>query len=137
MPRVKPYEAQVGIYTYGEKGKAASVPNAQYVINVAGLRDPSSNRGYRQKYKDGRPGEIQDYVKEDPRVEAIVHQIKMLAHIGLRSDAQDGKFLSFALRDHHGVWIAPAIGEIVTDALDREGYAVALFHFELSKETNP
>lgn len=133
MPRVMSPQAQIGVYTYGLKGDASTVPNAQYVIDVAGIRDPSSNRGYRLKYKNGTAKEILDYVAEDPRVAAIIHNVKLIAHSELRSGAaRSPGWLSFALRDHHGIWIAPAVGELVTDALDRLGYAVALYHYEIT-----
>jgi RNase adaptor protein for sRNA GlmZ degradation len=131
MPRVAPGKAEMGLYTYGRLGKAAC-PVAQYYIDVSGLRDPSSNRGFRKLYTDGRHGEVQEYLKADPRVDAVFDSIRMIAHLNLRGDnTKDGKWLSFAIKDHHGVWIAPAVAEIVADRLGNIGYDVTVFHYEL------
>jgi hypothetical protein len=130
MPRVAQNEAEVGIYTFGKLTEHP--PNWTYLIDVAGLRDPSSNRGFRKTYSDGRPGEIQTYMRDDPRVPAIIDTIKMITWMNLRSEARDNRWLSFGLRDHHGIWIAPPIGEIVADSLSNLGFKVSLFHHELT-----
>jgi RNase adaptor protein for sRNA GlmZ degradation len=130
MPRVDHSKAEVGIYTF-----AAESPNrvatCQYLINVVGLRDPSSSGMIRSVHKDGRPGEVQDYIQEDPRVKAVVDQIRLLTYMHLKSEGRDGKWLSFGIHDHHGKWIAPAIGEIAARTLDTAGYHVSLFHADL------
>lgn len=123
--------SEVGIYTFGSKVVTTNRPQVNYIIDVAGLRDPQSNRGFRRLYADGRSSEVVSYVKEDPRIPAILDTIKMLTHIHLRSQAADFKWLSFGIRDHHGTWIGPAVGEIATEALDLDGYKVNLFHYDL------
>jgi len=125
-------QADIVLYTYGKKVKSKrSIPNVDYVIDVDGLRDPLSNRGFKRTHADGRPGAIQDFVKEDPRVGSIVDTVKLLGEVHLRSKARDHAWISVALRDHHGRWIAPAVGEIVAGALDSEGYKVYLSHVDL------
>lgn len=124
-------QAELGIYTYGRLVPREAPPMSQYVIDVAGLRDPLSNRGFKHKYSDGRPGEVQDFVREDSRMNAILDTVKLIAHMQLRSMAGDGKWLSFGIRDHHGKWIAPAVGEILADELSRAGYKVALHHHDV------
>lgn len=124
--RVDPAAAQISLYTYGKISEHQ--PGANYVIDVFGLRDPMSNRGFNKTFKDGRPKVVQDYVKEDSRVPAILDQVKLLAHLHITAGTE--KWISLAFRDHHGLWIAPAIGEIAADMLDNLGYRVSLYHFE-------
>jgi RNase adaptor protein for sRNA GlmZ degradation len=95
------------------------------------MRDPMSNRGFKQKFADGRPGEVQKFVAEDPRYDAILDTVKFLAHTQLRSAAATGKWLTISIRDHHGKWIAPAVGELLADALTRDGYKVHVYHQDL------
>jgi hypothetical protein len=123
-------DAEVGIYTFG-RDSSNKVSTTQYVIDVAGLRDPGSSGLIRSMHKDGRPGEVQAYINEDPRVKAVTDTIRMLAFMHLKSDGRDGKWLSFGLQDHHGKWIAPAIGEIAAGILDMAGYKVSLWHADL------
>ncbi len=130
MPKVDSKDAQIGIYTFGDKSHNY-VGTCQYYIQVAGLRDPGSSGSIRSQYVDGRAGGVQQYIKEDPRVEAIAQTIRAIAWMHLRSQARDNKWLSFGLVDHHGRWIAPAVGEIVADQLSQSGYAVSLYHADL------
>ena len=126
--RVAAGNAEVGVYTCGRDTQIST----QYIIDVSGLRDPGSNRGFNVKYKNGLPGEVQDFVKEDSRVAAIVDTIHLITHLNLRSEAADGGWLAFMIRDHHGKWIAPAVGEIVADSLSNLGYKVSVIHWGLS-----
>lgn len=134
MPRVIPATAEVGIYTFGVKAKNPHRPQVHYLIDVAGLRDPMSNRGFKKSYADGRAGEVLEFVQEDPRMEAILDTIRILCHTHLRSNAADGKWLSIGIADYHGRWTSPAVGEIVTNALCRDGYRVNLAHYDLMTE---
>lgn len=121
---------EIAIYTFGRLGKMVP-PRAHYVIDVSGIRDPLSNRGFKNTFTDGRPGEIQKFVAEDPRMNAILDTVKLIAYDQLRSKAGSKKWLSIAFRDHHGKWGSVAVGEIVRDALKYDGYNVALRHYEL------
>jgi RNase adaptor protein for sRNA GlmZ degradation len=125
-------DAEVGIYTFG-KDSPNRVATCQYVIDVSGLRDPGSSGGFRKTFQDGRPGAVQDFVAEDPRVKAVIDSIRMFAFMHLRSEAADHKWLSFGLKDHHGRWTAPAIGEIAATKLAEAHYKVSLFHADLEK----
>jgi hypothetical protein len=127
MPRVDHAKAELGIYTFG-KDSPNRPGSVQYIIDCAGLRDPGSSGSLRKTYTDGRPGEVQQYVNEDPRVRAIIETIRTIAFMHLRSQGADGKWLSFGLQDHHGKWIAPAVGELAADALSNAGYGVSLHH---------
>jgi hypothetical protein len=133
MPRVNLAQSEIALYTFGKLCKSPITPPAtDYLIDVAGMRDPMSNRGFKLQFSDGRPGLVQKFVSEDPRYNAIEESVKFLAHIQLKSKAASGKWLTIAFRDHHGKWIAPAVGELVADSLSREGYKVHLFHADLT-----
>jgi hypothetical protein len=124
--RVDAGSSQVSIYTYGKVSPVQ--PGAAYVIDVMGLRDPMSNRGFRQRYEDGRPGEVQDYVKGDPRLQAIIDEVRLLAY--LHVDCEQDKWISIGVRDFHGKWISPAVGELIAEALDNLGYRTYVYHYE-------
>lgn len=126
-----PSTAEMGIYTFGDKSPNY-IGTCQYYIKVSGLRDPGSSGAIRAQFPDGRAGGVQDYLKEDKRVEAIIGVLRMIAFMHLRSKAADKKWLSFALVDHHGKWIAPAIGEMAADVLSNIGYKVSLYHADLA-----
>lgn len=134
MARCIPSLAEVGIYTYGNKSKNPNRPQVNYVVNVERIRDPQSNRGFKKTYADGRAGEVLDFVKEDPRMEAILDNIRIICHTHLRSPAADGHWLAIGIMDHHGHWIAPAVGELVCNALCRDGYKVNIAHYDLMTE---
>lgn len=127
MSRASCTDAELGLYSYGRIAKGAK-PNVCYIIDVSGLRDPQTNRGFRNNYKDGRAGEVQKYVAEDPRIEAIVDQVKLLAEMHLRGNGADKQWLTFGFRDHHGRWTSPAVCEIVADVMDRSGFKVHVSH---------
>lgn len=126
MPRVDAVKAQIGIYTTGSTSKQ---PSGQYIIDVAGVRDPQSSGGFRKKYSNGLPEEVQAYVAEDPRVMAILEQAELLAYLHFKASwNQSIDWLSFVVRDHHGQWLAPAIGELLTKRLSDAGYYVFCSH---------
>lgn len=125
---------EIGLYSYSSHSKE-SPPTAQYVIDVSHLRDPLSNRGFKNTEPDGCSPAVKKFVRDDPRVGAIVETVEMLAYMLLRSPGVDhktyaGTWLSVAFRDHHGRWIAPSVAEIVADKLS-PSYRVAVQHFEL------
>ncbi len=129
MPRVEPGKADVGIYTCGRD--TSPQPNVQYIIDVSGLRDPLSNRGFRHTEKDGRSLAVQKFVKEDSRIGAILSDVAMITHVTLQYNSSNPSWLAFSFRDHHGQWIAPAVGELVADHLCSLGYNVSVHHFGL------
>lgn len=119
--------AEVGIYTYGKK-VTTTPPTTAYVIDVCGLRDPQASGEMRRANGDGRTHACQQYVAEDKRVQAIIDEIKLLTHMHKRSSAADQKWLSFAIADYHGRYLAPAIGELAANALSNLGYKVSCWH---------
>lgn len=120
--------AQLALYSAGLK--TSPQPNSNYIINVADLRDPYSNRGFKFRHEDGRALEVQQFVEEDPRIDAIRQQVAILAHLNFRSGVTS-PWMSITFRDHHGIWIAPAVTELMADSLSNLGYAVSVHHFGL------
>lgn len=129
MPRVDATKAQIAVYTTGRDDKQ---PSGQFVIDVAGIRDPQSSGGFRKKYSSGLPEEVQKYVAEDPRVNAILDQAELLAYLQFKADwSKPSEWLSFIVRDHHGQWLAPAVGELLVKRLTDAGYYVFCEHRSL------
>lgn len=116
------------IYTLGEKnppaGNTLRPSTARYYFQVANFRDPQSKRGLR--LLDGRDEPVKKFVGADPRVKLIRDEVLSLAYTHIRGEKE--AFFSLALEDRHGKWIAPAIGEIVADALDDAGFKVVVVH---------
>jgi hypothetical protein len=97
----------------------------RYRIPVTGLRDPANQKVFDPSIKDGRHPDVQKWIREDKRVQAVVDAVKLLAfsHIIAHKDT----FVSIGIHDYHGKWIAPAIGEIVAAELDPD-FKVSLIH---------
>ncbi len=140
MPRTeltvnKERRPQIGIYS-GGVGKGAA---GQFEFNVSLLRDPTGQKQF--SGMNGTHGNVIEWVKQDKRVQIIVKDCLILADDLIKPKHKEGKepeaacaWLSLAFRDHHGKWIAPAVSEIVADALDKAGYLVAVHHGGIPKE---
>lgn len=133
--RVDAQHAELALYSYGRLVPRSYPIVSSYTINVTGMRDPQSSGGFRKRYTDGRPGEVQAYMKDDPRYKAIADNVAMLAHMHLRSDGRNvsSPWVSFAFMDFHGKWAGPAITEAVAEELSASGYKVQVFHYDLIK----
>jgi hypothetical protein len=129
MPRVIVGNGDIGVYSTGRVVKEAV--NAQYVINVEGLRDPLSNRGFRFSKEDGRDREVMSFVEDDPRVSAIRDEVLLLAHLNFKAPGQTSAWISFLFKDVHGKWIAPAVAELIADSLIAANYKVSVHHWGL------
>lgn len=129
MPRTNIGEGQMAIYSAGRS--VAPTPNATFIFDVSGLRDPLSNRGFRHSKEDGRDPSVKKFVSEDPRVAAIMEQVAILAHLNFRGQSQTGGWISFLFKDVQGQWIAPAVTELVAEMLDNLNYRVSVHHWSL------
>ena len=122
--------AQIGIYTAGRE--SSSQPTGTYTIDVSNLRDPLSSKSLRATYTDGRAGEVQKFVSDDPRIPAIRDMVILLADMYVKPPSGGtSKWVSFVFKDVHGKWIAPAVGELIADSLSNLGYQVAVAHWEI------
>ena len=128
----------IGVYSMGSVN-GSDRQFSQFQFDVNKLRDPC---GQKQFYgMTGRNVEVQTWLKVDERVAAITRECLLLAddlvkpkprEDGTRTEVRPAStWLSFAFRDFHGKWIAPAMAEIVAHELSDAGYTVALFHREL------
>lgn len=102
---------------------------AQYRSDLTHIRDPIGQPLLTQKCKDGRDQLVREWIRGDLRVKALIHATLMIAHDTFKN--QRCVWTSFGFTDHHGRWISPAIGEIVGDALDKEGYKVCVNHLDV------
>jgi len=110
--------AKVGLYSI-----PTSRPTPQIIfhwrVDCSRLRDPIGQHHLRGK--DGRDKEVQDFLIKDPRVEPILHAIRMIA-------AERQNWTTIAFHDYHGKWISTAMVELALADLDANGYAVAKSH---------
>lgn len=128
----------IGVYSSGSKSPVG-VASGQFEFNVSYLRDPAGQKlfvGLNGTYPD-----VRDWVKEDRRVPVIVKDCLILADDirkpKTRAGGQNGPmstWLSFSFQDFHGKWVAPAVAELVANALSEAGYNVAVHHKGLPPE---
>jgi len=129
----------IGVYSLGLKSNKGNAKQfAQFEFDVTKFRDPTGQKQF--KGKSGLDKEVQAWVREDARVESVVKDCLLLADdlVTVRVKTEGSKtestaasgWLSFAFRDHHGLWAAPAIAEIVARALSEKGYVVVIMHRE-------
>lgn len=117
----------ITIHSYGSVTK--NKPACRYLIDVIKLRDPVGQKDFIVKDFLGTDRDVQDFVKEDERVPAIIDECVNIvaAHVGGNKEP----YVSIGFHDHHGRWIAPAVAELVADGLDAAGYPCAVTHHEL------
>lgn len=145
MPRVpfnsKGERPQIGIYSYG-----TVVPQdfaGQFEFDVTTLRDPTGQQQF--KGLNGLYPAVRDWVGSDRRVSIIIKDILLLADDMAKPKTKEGRaqpepispYVSFAFKDYHGKWIAPAVAELVADILDKEGFRVAVHHRGIPLDERP
>ena len=147
MPRVssdsKDPAATIGIHSFGEKA-GGTIPKVQFEFDVTKFRDPGGQKQF-SKF-NGTTAAVRDWVGEDERAAAIISTCLLLADDQIKLKARnDGtvtriesasQWLSISFRDFHGKWVAPAIAELVANALVKEGYPVTVIHHNLMGETS-
>lgn len=90
------------------------------------LRDPIGQKNLTNKYGDGRAAEVREWMEEDERVDVIVDELVGLAFAHIKHARES--FMSVAFVDQHGKWIAPAVAEILANAMEVAGFSVHVRH---------
>ena len=148
MPRVTAAEkgaapkATTGIYSYGSK--TAVIPKTQFDFDLTKFRDP----GGQKQFKDvvGTHETVKKWMIDDEdsakQVNAIISDALLIADDLIKPKARmDGSkteiapisaWVSISFHDFHGKWAAPAVAELVADALDKAGYNICVTHYGLS-----
>lgn len=137
-PAASGHRPTIGVYSLG--GAHGSPRQfAQFEFDVSKMRDPAGQQQFRGK--TGLVLEVQTWMRADSRIDLVVKECKLLADDLVKPKALTeatttrvvpaSTWLSFAFKDHHGRWAAPAVAEIVAKALSDAGYTVAIFHREL------
>ena len=127
---------EIGVYSYGSKGAKGEI-SAQFEFDVTRFRDPSGQQQF--KGAKGSDPDVRDWVCQDRRLPAILDMCMLLAEDLLKprkhGDREEviSQWLSFAFKDYHGKWIAPAIAEAVANKLSDSNYRVLVIHHDLPK----
>ena len=136
MPRVafssKGDRPQIGIYSYGTSKQQDYT--GQFEFDVSLLRDPAGQKqflGFNGLYP-----QVRDWVGVDRRVPIIIRDCQLFADDMALPKPKEGQdkpapispYISFAFKDFHGKWIAPAVAELVADVLSKKGFRVAIHH---------
>ena len=122
----------VGVYSFSPRKNQCS---AQYVFDVAKLRDPASNKSLRSRFNDGRASEVKDWIKQDYRVASILAEARILTEDSI--SIQRGPWFSIAFSDTHGKWISPSVAELVAEMLSTAGFNVYVAHLTLGDKEVP
>lgn len=130
-----PASADIQLHSYGIQ-MPWGPPSARYVVDVTGFRDPMGVTFLKETYKDGTDLRVQEWIRRDPRVETVIQSIRLLAHSHLKSNRES--WTSIGFKDHHGVWIAPAVAEMVGRALSElDHYSVYISHRGIQSRKGP
>lgn len=132
-------KANIGVYSFGTKNVSGQKRQfAQFEFDVSKLRDPQGQKQF--SGSNGLDKKVQEWIKDDIRISGLVRECLLIADDLVKPKARvDGtktevtqvsSWLSFSFKDFHGKWTAPAIAEIVANALSEAGYNVAIFHRE-------
>ena len=113
MARVALMDAQIALYTYAKSTSTKLMPVPTFEFVCDGLRDPMARPDLRML--SGSHPAVQEYLREDPRVLAIIHASRMLADEYVK--VNKGGWLSLGYRDYHERWISRGVAELVANAL--------------------
>ena len=131
-------KATIGIYSYGSKGSV--FPKTQFDFDLTKFRDPGGQKQFNGVI--GTHSSVKEWMKEDERVSALISDCKLIADDLVKPKPRvDGSktevtaqsaWLSIAFHDFHGKWAAPAVAELVADALNDAGYTICVTHYGFS-----
>ena len=113
MRVIDPRDAHCTIYTFGSKRQYP--PACQYIIDVSNWRDPMGQPSL--KNLDGRDIKVKNWIDHDPKTKALIETVGMILLDACPPDTSKS-WTSIGLRDFHGKWIAPALGELIMEFLD-------------------
>lgn len=127
-------QTDMAVVSFGRIGRQPA-PDPHFVIDVSEWRDPLGSKTLKNLYTDGRAGEVQDFVREDPKYQAAANAALMITYTNLISNKTTPKpWISIGVRDHHGTWTAPAMTELLAEEINRKlGIKVFVRHVELNK----
>jgi RNase adaptor protein for sRNA GlmZ degradation len=119
MPFTELSKSDVGVFSLNRHAPT----HQMYEFDLSHFRDPQGKPEMRFLF--GTDPKVIDFIKADPRLEAIVHTCRLLAH-----DAEKRKisYISFGFRDYHGRLISAAVAQIVGLALNDEDFNVHISH---------
>lgn len=116
-------DAQIGIFPLKTGGKEYM----QYVIDLSAFRDPQGQPQFRDL--DGRSPAVQNWIKSDPRLPALLDGVTLQVRDAL--DNRHQVYTSIGLKDHHGKWISVAVATLLADHLSDRGYRVFFSAFHI------
>lgn len=132
---VKP---QIGVYSCGDKQK--STITSQFEFSVSSFRDPMGQKQF--EGLNGTHPEVRTWISSDSRIGILINECLLLSNdllkpkkVGEGPDKAASVWLSFAFKDKNGKWIAPAVAELIADALAEAGYVVVTHHAGLPMES--
>lgn len=125
-PNFKP---QIGIYSYASTAQKSLA--GQFEFDVSQFRDPAGQKQFLGRDICGVDAEVRDWVGQDRRVPVLVKECRLLAEDLIRPKQNEKapcQWLSISFKDRHGKWIAPAVAELVANALSDDGFTITVYH---------
>lgn len=117
--RVSLHDASIALYTYGKHTKNAPIPSFEF--DLMEFRDPMPHF----KETTGADPKVQEWLRDDKKVLAIIHQCRLLADEYI--SIGHGGWLSIGFRDYHEKWISRGVAELVANSLAPD-YPVAVVY---------
>lgn len=102
-------------------------PLIRWSCDVSNFRDPIGQKQF--KHLNGKNEQVREFVAKDPRVKLVIEEFCALAHVVIKEANEP--YVSFGVYDRHGLYIAPAIVEMLVEALRAEGFQVYTQHHEV------
>lgn len=133
-PNFKP---QIGIYSYASTAQKSLA--GQFEFDVSQFRDPQGQKQFFGRDICGIDAEVRDWVGQDRRVPVLIKECRLLAEDlirpkqtgvtnGVTQEKAPCQWLSISFKDFHGKWIAPAVAELVANALSDDGFTITVYH---------
>jgi RNase adaptor protein for sRNA GlmZ degradation len=105
------------------------------MFDVSTLSDPQGQNNLRAL--NGTAIKIRDWLKKTDKCKQLLHTLE-LTIVDVESPKAFTKgWVSLGLFDYHGIWIAPAVAELLTEQLDTKypsfGYVISHMALQGSK----
>jgi RNase adaptor protein for sRNA GlmZ degradation len=119
MPFTELSKADVGVFSLNRHAPV----HQTYEFDLRQFRDPQGKAELRFLF--GTDPKVIDFIKEDPRLGAIIETCRLLAH---DAEKRKSSYISFGFRDYHGRLISAAVAQLVGLALNDEDFNVHISH---------
>lgn len=125
MERSEPQSAQVWV-TSDKMKTTYPLTRGRMWADLTEWRDPIGQPHLTKVCEDGRDVRVREWISAEPRLSSFLAGMELIVRsfVPLNSSS----FLTIGVYDKKGIWIAPAVAEILADHLAAKGYRVHVRH---------